>query len=161
MEDSDLVANEARMDLNDLPNKLAQGGMPLESGDRIKIYDFTCLPMHPQNLLRFMRQMLKKGVSIQFAAPGIVIKPEEGNDLFKLVTGLDNHWRLTHGVRTRPTDSKPGRKPKLTEDQLPAIRRMLDDSGATVSSVAKDLGVGRTTLFDFLQRHRDSEAVTS
>ena len=133
MEDSDLVANEARMDLNDLPNKLAQGGMPLESGDRIKIYDFTCLPMHPQ----------------------------EGNDLFKLVTGLDNHWRLTHGVRTRPTDSKPGRKPKLTEDQLPAIRRMLDDSGATVSSVAKDLGIGRTTLFDFLQRHRDSEAVTS
>lgn len=149
------------MDFHDLPPRLAQQGHALERGDRIKIYDLTCLPMNTTTLVRFMMKLLKKGVAIEFHAPGIVIEPDESNDLFKLVAGLDNHWRRVHGIKTHPSDSKPGRKPKLTEDQLPGIRQMLEDSGATVSSVAKNLGVGRTTLFDFLQRHRDAEAVPS
>ncbi len=81
--------------------------------------------------------------------------------MFRLVAALDNHWRRVHGMKTHSSDSKPGRKPRLTDDQLPDIRQMLDMRGATVASVAKSLGVGRTTLFDFLQRHRDAPALQS
>ena len=145
----------------DLPRKLAKEGHELMRGDRIKVYDFTCLPLNTMTLVRMMVKVLKRGIAIEFCAPKIVIEPDDGGDMFRLVAALDNHWRRVHGMKTHSSDSKPGRKPRLTEDQLPDIRNRLKARGATVASVAKTLGVGRTTLFDFLQRHREGTALQS
>ena len=46
------------MDFHDLPPRLAQQGHALERGDRIKIYDLTCLPMNTTTLVRFMMKLL-------------------------------------------------------------------------------------------------------
>jgi DNA invertase Pin-like site-specific DNA recombinase len=159
--DGDLIVDAGQVSFVDLPRKLAKEGHELMRGDRIKIYDFTCLPLNTMTLVRMMVKVLRRGITIEFCAPKIVIEPDDGSDLFRLVAALDNHWRRVHGMKTHSSDSKPGRKPRLTDDQLSDIRQMLDMSGATVASVAKSLGVGRTTLFDFLQRHRDAPALQS
>lgn len=152
--EGDLLVDAGQVSFLDLPRKLAHEGYELTRGDKIKIYDFACLPINTMTLVRMMVKVLRKGVAIEFCAPGITILPDEDNgQLFRLIAALDNHWRRVHGMKTHAGESKPGRKPRFTAEQLPEIRQLLAQEGATVASVAKDLGVGRTTLFDFLQRH--------
>ena len=75
----------------------------------------------------------------------------------RLIALLDQHWRHLHGMKTHPNQSKPGRKARLHPDQLVEIRTRLSQPGATVTSVARDLNIGRTTLFDFLRRYPESD----
>lgn len=159
--EGDLIVDAGQVSFLDLPRKLAKEGHELVRGDKIKVYDLTCLPINTMTLVRMMVKVLRRGIAIEFCAPGITIQPDAGSDLYRLIAALDNHWRRVHGMKTHASDSKPGRKPLLTDDQLPDIRSMLDADGETVGSVAKKLGVGRTTLFDFLQRHKDAPSLTS
>ena len=155
--EGDLIVEAGKISFLDLPKKLAHKGYELGPGDRIKIFDFTCLPVNTATLVRMLVKLLRKGVAIEFCAAGITIEPDEDNDEpFRLLAALDNHWRRVHGMKTHPPDTKPGRKPRLTSDQLPRIRTMLAAKGATYASVAKELSVGRTTLFDFLQREGET-----
>lgn len=156
-DDSTLIVDAGEVSFQDMPKALAKAGHALEAGDIITVYDLTCLPINTMTLVRMIAKVLKQGVSVAFHAPGITIRPDEHSEPFKLIAALDSHWRLVHGMKTHASDSKPGRKALLADDQLNDIRGMLGAKGATVASVAKKLGVGRTTLFDFLQRHRDAE----
>ncbi|SEK03788.1 Helix-turn-helix domain of resolvase [Sphingobium sp. AP50] len=149
----DLLVDAGTVSFLDLPKALARAGHRLERGDKIKIYDLACLPINTMTLVRMMVKVLRQGIAVEFCAPKIVIQPDAETDLFRLVGMLDQHWRRIHGMKTHSPDAKVGRKALLSDDQFPAIQAMID-GGATVSAVAKELGVGRTTLFDFLQRHR-------
>lgn len=158
----DLIVDAGQVSFLDLPRKLAREGHELTRGDRIKVYDFSCLPINTMTLVRMMVKVLRKGVAIEFCAIGITILPdEEHGELFRLIAALDQHWRRVHGMKTRAGVSKPGRKARVTDEQLPEIRKRLAASGVTVASLAEELGVGRTTLFAFLRRHRNAAAVTS
>ncbi len=141
-----------------MPRALARAGDALEAGDTIKVYDLACIPINTVTLVRMMAKLLRQGIVIRLYKPTLTILPDEQADAFRLLDALDHHWRLIHGMKTHATDSKPGRKALLADDQLNDIRAMLEIKGATVASVAKKLGVGRTTLFDFLQRHKASNA---
>src|SRR3546814_1239143 len=58
----DVIVEAGQVSFLDLPRKLAQQGFELGSGDRIKIYDFTCLPVNTMTLVRLMVKLLGKGV---------------------------------------------------------------------------------------------------
>lgn len=150
--EGDLLVPAGTVSFLDLPKVLARSGNKLERGDKIKIYDLACLPIQTMTLVRMMQKLLRQGIAIEFCAQKITIEPDADTELFRLIGMLDQHWRQIHGMKTHSPDAKVGRKALLTEDQLPAIKAMIE-AGATVSAAAKDLGVGRTTLFDFLQRH--------
>lgn len=150
----DLIVDAGEVSFLDMPRALARAGQGLEAGDTIKVYDLTCLPINTMTLVRMMAKLLKQGVTIHFCALNLTILPDDKADVVRLISALDHHWRRLHGMKTHATDSKPGRKALLADEQIAEIRVMLDAKGATVASVAKKLGVGRTTLFDFLQRHR-------
>lgn len=151
----DLIVEAGRLSLGRLAERLARKGMALQGGDRLKIYDLSCLAISTTTLIRIFVNMLRSGVTIEICRPGIKIVPGENpSDLQQLLESLDAHWRLIHGLKTHgETQAKIGRKARLSDDQLPAIRDMLRQPGATTSAVARSLGVGRTTLFDFLKRH--------
>jgi transcriptional regulator of acetoin/glycerol metabolism len=156
-EDGDLIVDAGEVRFVDLPKQLARQGHTLRSGDKIKVYDFSCLPINTMTLIRMMMKVLRNGIAIEFCQPGLLIEPApHGGDLYRLTEALDNHWRRVHGIKTHMGDSKPGRKKRINDDQLTEIRAMLAVEGATVASVAKSLNVGRTTLFDFLRRHGDT-----
>lgn len=158
--DADLIIEGGKTSIMKLADRLAKDGKALQAGDRLRIYDLSCISINTTSLIRFFSDLLDDGIAIECAMPPIVIEPDAGNDLFRLVHALDSHWRQVHGMKTHPSDAKTGRKPLLSEDQLPEIRERLALPGATVAKVAKTLGVGRTTLFDFLQRHKEPEPVS-
>lgn len=153
--EGDLIVDAGEVSFLELPKALLRAGHRLEAGDTVKVYDFTCLPINTITLVRMIAKVLKEGVSVEFQAPGITIQPDEASDMFKLIAALDSHWRRVHGMKTHASEAKVGRKALLADDQIDDIRVMLEAEGATVAKVAKKLGVGRTTLFDFLQRHKD------
>ncbi|MBB6193135.1 DNA invertase Pin-like site-specific DNA recombinase [Sphingobium wenxiniae] len=153
-EDVDLIADAGTVSFVDLPKVLAAQGSALEPGDCIRVYDLTCLPIATTTLVRMLRKVLSNGIAVEFTKPGLVIEPDADSALFRFIALLDTHWRQVHGIKTHSREPKVGRKPRIAEAELPRIRAMLDEDGASVARVAKRLGVGRTTLFDYLQRHR-------
>ena len=155
--DADFIIEGGKASIMKLVDRLAKEGKALRSGDRLRIYDLSCISINTTSLIRLFGELLSEGIAIEFAVPAIVIEPNESNDLFRFIHALDSHWRQVHGMKTHPSDAKTGRKALLSEDQLPNIRERLALPGATVAKVAKTLGVGRTTLFDFLQRHKEPE----
>ena len=149
----DYVVMAGQRGLNQLTELLARSGTPLKAGDWIKIHDLTCLALSTSMLIRALRNFLGAGISIEIVKPGIVLVPGPSGNGHPLLDALDGHYRHAHGIKTHPADTaQQGRKRLLAADQLPAIRAMLDRPGATATTVAEELGVARSTLFNYLQR---------
>lgn len=137
-----------------LTELLARNGMALKTGDRVKVIDLTCLGLSTVSLIRVLTNLLADGISVEIVQPGIVITPRDIAKNHALLDALDGHYRHMHGVKTHPADGvQQGRRALLHESQLPEIRAMLDKPGAKATEVAKELGVGRSTLFNYLDRY--------
>lgn len=155
----DLVVVAGKRSFNQLGELLARKGFALKAGDRVKLYDLSCLALSTTILIRVLAKMLRGGVSIEIVKPGIIITPDETDQAHALLHALDGHYRHVHGIKTHPADTAPqGRKRLLDADKLPEIRAMLDKPGATATSVAQELGVARSTLFNYLDRFDGNRA---
>jgi len=137
-----------------LTELLAHHGVNLGPGDRVKIFDLSCIALSTTTLIRVLVKMLQAGISLEIVSAGIVLDPAVDDRLPTLLTALDAHCRHHHGIKTHPpTTAQIGRRRLLGRDQLPDIRAMLEKPGATATTVAKELGVARSTLFNFLDRY--------
>lgn len=150
----DTLVYSGRSSFSDTLKHLARNGQALKAGDTLKIYDLSCLPENTMTLIRVFQKILSEGFSIEIQKHGLILSGDPArNKLGTFVAMLNEHWGHLHGIKSHPPDSRPGRKVRITIEQLPDIRERLSVKGATVSSVARDIGVGRSTLFDFLRRH--------
>jgi DNA invertase Pin-like site-specific DNA recombinase len=150
---NDFVVLAGRRNFNQLGELLARNGMALKPGDCVKVFDLSCLAISTTTLIRVLTKLLRAGISVEVVVPKIVIKPDGMGKPHALLDALDGHYRHVHGIKTHPANTAPqGRKPLLDVDQLPAIRTMLAKPGSTATKVAKQLGVGRSTLFNYLER---------
>lgn len=157
----DHVVVAGKKSLNKLADLLAQHGIRLGAGDRVKIYDLSCISLSTTTVVRLMSRLLRGGVSFEIISAGIVIRPDADDKLHALLAALEGHYRFLRGIKTHPADRR-GRRFILGPEQLPEIRARLDKPGATATGVAKDLGVARSTLFNFLDRHdRERQFVRS
>ena len=148
----DYVVVAGKRGFNKLADVLAQHGIRLGAGDRVKVYDLACIKLSTTTLVRVVSRLLRKGVAFEIISAGIVIEPSADDKLLALLEALDAHNRYLHGIKTHPADRR-GRKRLLEPDQLSDIRARLDRPGATATDVASDLGVARSTLFNFLDRY--------
>lgn len=160
----DHIVVAGKKSFNKLTDLLAQNGIRLRPGDRIKLYDLSCINLSTTTLVRTMTKMLRSGITFEILTSGIVIEPDADDKLHVLLEALDGHYRYLHGIKTHPADRR-GRRFILDPDQLPEIRAKLDKPGATTGGVAQELGVARSTLFNYLDRydrdrrlHRDKKA---
>lgn len=135
---------------------LSPSGERIETGDTIRIYDWTCIDLETTTLVRTLFKYVAAGVTVEIFRPRLTFSAKLEDAAFRILEGLDEHWRQKHGEKTHKKHPKVGRKPLLLDDDLPKIRAMLKEPGANVTNVAKKLGVGRSTLFDFLDRHKDT-----
>lgn len=154
----DFVVVAENRSFSQLTDLLAQAGAPLQAGDRIKIHAFNCLGLSTDMLVRALSKLLQAGVSIELLSPPLVIEAGQ-TDSHLLIDALDGHYRHIHGLRTHPTERGiKGRRPVLTPEQIPSIRARMAEPGVTASIVAKELGIGRSTLFGYLERfERDGD----
>ncbi|NIJ30955.1 DNA invertase Pin-like site-specific DNA recombinase [Sphingomonas insulae] len=143
-----------RQSFNKLGDLLARHGIKLTAGDRIKVYDLSCITLSTTTLIRTMTKMLSRGIAFEIVSAGIVIEPRADDKLHALLGALDGHYGYLHGLKTHPIETASrGRRRILDPDQLPQIRAKLDAPGATATDVARELGVARSTLFNFLDRY--------
>ena len=154
----DYVLVAERQSFNKIGDLLARHGIKLTAGDRIKIYDLSCITLSTTTLVRTMTKMLSRGIAFEIVSAGIVIEPRADDKLHALLDALDGHYRYLHGLKTHPVEAASrGRRRLLDPDQLPQIRAKLDAPGATATDVARELGVARSTLFNFLDRYGRDE----
>jgi DNA invertase Pin-like site-specific DNA recombinase len=150
----DQLVLAGRRGFDKLTELLAHHGLHLGPGDRIKVYDLSCIALSTTTLIRVLAKMLRAGISFEIVSAGIVLEPTAGNELHALLNALDGHSRHVHGIKTHPADTAPqGRKRLLDPKQLPDIRAKLEKAGATATDVALELGVARSTLFNYLERY--------
>lgn len=150
----DIAVVAGRRSFNQLGELLARNGIRLQRGDHVKVFDLTCLALSTTMLIRVLTKLLKGGVSVEIVSAGLLIKPGAENKMHALLDALDGHYRHIHGIKTHPADTAPqGRKRLLDPDQLPDIRAKLEKPGATATDVAQELGVARSTLFNYLERY--------
>lgn len=150
----DHVVIAGKQSFTKLEGLLSGHGMELRRGDRIKVYDLSCIALSTTTLVRLLTRMLRNGVSFEIIAAGIVIEPDGKDKLHALLDALDGHYRHVHGVKTHPADNLTrGRRRLLEPEKLPEIRAKLETPGVTATEVAQELGVARSTLFNFLERY--------
>jgi hypothetical protein len=150
----DYVILAGNRGFNRIAELSARSGIALERGDRVKIFDLGTIGITTGTLIRVMTGLLDDGVTIEIAVPGIVIEPGGDGQAHALLAALDNHHRRLHGIKAHPGDAAPpGRRRLLDPDKLPEIRAMLDRPDSTYVTVAQELGVARSTLFNYLGRY--------
>jgi DNA invertase Pin-like site-specific DNA recombinase len=150
----DIEVYAGRKALSQLGELLGRKGIDLGTGDRVKVYDLSCLSLATPMLVRALTKLLRKGVSFEICSPGIVIEPFANDKLHAMLDALDSHYRHMHGIKTHPAEmSQPGRKRLLDPDKLQQIHEKLRRPGATATDVAQELGVARSTLFNYLERY--------
>lgn len=149
----DHVLVAGKHSFNKLEDLLTQHGMTLTPGDRIKVYDLSCITLSTNTLIRLLANMLRNGVTFEIVSLGLVIEPSSDDKLHILVDAFEAHYRHVHGVKTHPADSLGrGRRRIIEPERLDEIRTRLD-AGTTTTALAQDLGVSRSTLFNFLERY--------
>jgi transposase-like protein len=102
-------------------------------------------------MVRALTKLLSEGVTIEVVAAGVVIEPGSAPAAL-LLAGLERHYRHLHALKANPEKK---RQPVIKPEQMPAIRKRLSAPGATAASVAQELGIGRSTLFRYLERFGD------
>lgn len=156
----DRVVTAGRHSFNKLEDLLTRSGMRLSAGDRVKVYDLSSITLSTTTLVRLLTKLLRKGVAFEIVSSGIVIEPGASDKLHALLEALDGHYRHVHGFKTHQGDvAGRGRKRLLEPDKLPEIRAKLEVPGATATGVAQELGVSRSTLFNFLERYDQDRRV--
>ena len=133
---------------------LESRSLRLNPGDRIKVFDLSCISLSTTTLIRVLTRKLRAGITLELVSAGIILEPGAEDKLHAMLVALDGHHRHVRGLKTNPADAAPrGRKRLLDADQLPAIREKLNEPGATATKVAQEFGVARSTLFNYLERH--------
>lgn len=150
----DIEVLAGRKTFSQLSELLERKGIGLEAGDRVKVHDLSCLAIATPMLVRAIAKLLRNGVSFEICTPRIIVEPGADDKLHAMLDALDSHYRHLHGIKTHPAEmSSPGRKQLLDPDKLPEIRERLSAPGATATDVAQELGVARSTLFNYLERY--------
>ncbi|WP_206245733.1 recombinase family protein [Novosphingobium terrae] len=136
---------------------LRRAGKSVEAGDSLIFYSITCCGASSPDLIRFLAEWRALGVDVSFLSEGTVIQGSTGNKP-DVLTLLNRHCRFMVAEKNAQIAAEGGpngRPKKLTEDQRPDINAMLEKPGATIDTVAKTLGVGRSTLYLFLSKAKD------
>ena len=107
-----------------------------------------------------LTRLLRKGVTIEICTESLEITPDAGDPVFRTLALLDNQQRALHAVRTHGPEVKAGRKAVLKDEQWTEIKAMLAEKSGSPGAVASRLGVGRTTLFNFIRRMKAAEDST-
>lgn len=151
--DADQIVKAGRLSAIELLKRLRENDMGLVAGDTIHFYDPTCIQLETRTLISLLADYVRQGISVKFVDPPLTIAAADtSSNLHSLLFLFDRHWRFRHGTQTHGgVRGKLGRRPRLQPSDVPDILKALAEPGATVTSVARQRGIARSTLYGFLQ----------
>ena len=130
----------------------------VESGDCLVVWKLDRLGRSLPHLIEIVKKLENKGVGFRSLTEQIDTSTAHGEFLFNLFGSLAQYERslarerIMAGLESARRRGRIGGRPKaISDEQLEVIIRELE-RGASKSSMCRNFGVKRTTLYDTLKR---------
>lgn len=130
----------------------------LEPGDTLIVWKLDRLGRSLHDLIHMLDGFKQQGIKFRSLTEAIDTETPTGRAMWQMIdvlAELERSWiteRTRAGVKAaQKRGVKFGRKLKLTPDRLAQAQRLIQ-RGTTPTEAARIMGVGRSTLYDALQR---------
>lgn len=133
----------------------------VREGDTLIVHSMDRLARNVEDMLRIVRELTRKGVSIRFEKESMTFSPE-GTDprnmlMFTMLSAFSQFERALIRERQREgiaiAKAKgiyKGRKPQLDEAAISRLRERVALGESTRMQIARDFGISRATLYKLI-----------
>lgn len=130
----------------------------LQPGDILVVPTLSGLAHSVHDLIRHVTELAARGAGLRSLDGAVNTTGPKGRTVLEVFMALEQFVRDAYFAAARDgraaaggaTENRRGRPPRVTPDQVSQARQMLRDPQETVASVARRLGVGRSTLYRYL-----------
>jgi DNA invertase Pin-like site-specific DNA recombinase len=129
----------------------------LGPGDTLVVTSLDRLGRSQRELIATVHDVRQRGAGLRSLREGLDTTAAGGDAIFRVFAGLADFGRATISAGTsdglaavRAQGKRLGRPPALTPEQLREVRALLLRPEHTISSVARAVGVSRSTLYKYL-----------
>jgi DNA invertase Pin-like site-specific DNA recombinase len=134
----------------------------VREGDVLVVHSMDRLARNTEDLLRMVRELKERHVSVQFVKEGITFSGTTENPMDQLMMTLLGGVatfertlileRQREGIAlAKAKGVYTGRKPSLNAEQVITLRERAA-SGEAKATIARDLGISRETLYQYLKQ---------
>ncbi|MFM0323720.1 recombinase family protein [Caballeronia glebae] len=134
----------------------------VREGDVLVVHSMDRLARNTEDLLRTVRELKERHVSVQFVKEGITFSGVQANPMDDLMmTMLGGFAQFERAIiRERQREGielakakgvYKGRKPSLSPEQVSTLRQRAA-GGEPKATIARDLGISRETLYQYLRQ---------
>lgn len=133
----------------------------VREGDTLVVASIDRLARSLRDMLEIMEELERKGVTVEFVSQGLTIRPDGGDLTTRLILHIVTAVAQSEREMLRERQAEGialakqipgkyrGRARKLSSQQIEELRaRALD--GVPKAQLARDYGVSRTTLYEYL-----------
>ena len=133
----------------------------VREGDTLVVASIDRLARSLRDMLEIMEELEQKGVTVEFVSQGLTIRPDGGDLTTRLILHIVTAVAQSEREMLRERQAEGialakqipgkyrGRARKLSSQQIEELRaRALD--GVPKAQLARDYGVSRTTLYEYL-----------
>jgi DNA invertase Pin-like site-specific DNA recombinase len=137
----------------------------VRAGDSLIVHSMDRLARNVEDMLRLVRELNGKGVSVEFVKENMAftVGSEDPRSvlMFTMLSAFSQFERALIKERQREGialakakgNVYKGRKPSLGSDKVAELRKQVS-AGANKSKLAKDFGISRETLYQYLKPRR-------
>ncbi|MGW2082300.1 recombinase family protein [Streptomyces sp. NPDC001939] len=133
----------------------------IREGDTLVVPSFDRLGRSIQDLISIVAGLRKRGIGFRSLHESLDTTTPGGRLVFHVFAALAEFIRelIVQGTHeglaaARARGERFGRPPAMTEEQIRHARSMLADPEASVTSIAKLIGVSRTTIYKYVPELR-------
>lgn len=135
----------------------------VREGDTLVVASIDRLARSLRDMLAIMEELETKGVTVEFTAQGLTIRPDGGDLTTRLILHIITAVAQSEREMTRKRQAEgiaiakqlpgkyPGRKRRLNSEQIREIRNAVA-TGVPKAQIARTYGVSRNTLYRYLEQ---------
>lgn len=134
----------------------------VRAGDTLIVHSMDRLARNVEDMLRIVREMTRKGVSVKFSKENMIFDPESCDPrnmlMFTMLSAFSQFERALirerqrEGIAIAKAKGKyQGGKPKLNAEQIASLRQWVE-SGVPKAEVARRLTITRETVYQYLRQ---------
>lgn len=135
----------------------------VREGDTLVVASIDRLARSLRDMLAIMEELETKGVTVEFTAQGLTIRPDGGDLTTRLILHIITAVAQSEREMLRERQAEgiaiakqlpgkyPGRKRRLNSDQIREMRNAVA-SGVPKAQIARTYGISRNTLYRYLEQ---------
>jgi DNA invertase Pin-like site-specific DNA recombinase len=143
----------------------------LRQGDTLTIHSMDRLARNVEDMLRLVRELNGRGVSVEFIKENMMFTANSEDPrsvlMFTMLSAFAQFERSLIKERQREGialakakgDVYKGRKPALNPQQVAQLRQRVSD-GSNKTELAKEFGISRETLYQYLKTSGEDSSKT-